>query len=113
MRVQQVHELALSMTVEAAFLKLTSRNQLVFTTMSSDSKPERVKVTTGAQCRRRWTPSEKLALVHETYQAGKTVSFVAREADITASQLFQWCKAYTDGSLIAVGVTNQWYQLPK
>lgn len=75
----------------------------MFTTMNSDGKPEWVEVITGVQRRRLWTPSEKLALVQETYQAGKTVSLVAREAGITASQLFQWRKAYTDGSLIAVG----------
>lgn len=78
----------------------------MFTTMSSESKPERVEVITGVQRRRRWTPSEKLALVQETYQAGKTVSLVAREAGITASQLFQWRKAYSDGSLVAVGANE-------
>lgn len=78
----------------------------MFTTMSSDSKSERVEVITGVQRRRRWTPSEKLALVQETYQAGKTVSLVAREAGITASQLFQWRKAYADGSLVAVGANE-------
>lgn len=78
----------------------------MFTTMNSDGKPEWVEVITGVQRRRRWTPSEKLALVQETYQAGKTVSLVAREAGITASQLFQWRKAYTDGSLIAVGANE-------
>lgn len=35
----------------------------MFTTMSSESKPERVEVITGVQRRRRWTPQEKLALV--------------------------------------------------
>ena len=78
----------------------------MFTTMNSDSKSERVEVITGVQRRRRWTPSEKLALVQETYQAGKTVSLVAREAGITASQLFQWRKAYSDGSLVAVGANE-------
>lgn len=78
----------------------------MFTTMNSDGKPERVEVIPGVQRRRRWTPSEKLALVQETYQAGKTVSLVAREAGITASQLFQWRKAYTDGSLVAVGANE-------
>lgn len=78
----------------------------MFKTMNSDGKPERVEVVTGVQRRWRWTPSEKLAFVQETYQAGKTVSLVAREAGITASQLFQWRKAYSDGSLVAVGANE-------
>lgn len=78
----------------------------MFTAMSSESKPERVEVITGVQRRRRWTPEEKLALVQETYQAGKSVSLVAREAGVAASQLFQWRKAYADGSLVAVGANE-------
>lgn len=46
----------------------------MFTTMSSEGKPERVEVITGIQRCRRWIPAEKWALVHETYQAGKTVA---------------------------------------
>lgn len=37
---------------------------------------------------------------------GMSVSLVAREADITTSQLFQWRKAYTEGSLVAVGANE-------
>jgi transposase len=67
----------------------------MFTTVNLDGKPERVELITGVLRRRRWTSSEKLVLVQETYQAGKIVSLVAREAGITASQLFQWRKAYS------------------
>ncbi|MCQ8894995.1 transposase [Limnobacter humi] len=74
--------------------------------MSSDGKPERVEVIIGVQRRRRWTPEEKLALVQQTYVEGKSVSLVAREAGIAASQLFQWRKAYADGSLVAVGANE-------
>ena len=35
-----------------------------------------------------------------------SVSLVAREAGIAASQLFQWRKAYTEGSLVAVGANE-------
>lgn len=45
----------------------------MFKTMNSDGKPERVEVITGVQRRRRWTPSEKLALVQETYQVGPEI----------------------------------------
>lgn len=78
----------------------------MFTTMSSDGKPNRVEVITGVQRRRRWTPEEKLALVQQTYVDSNSVSLVAREADIAASQLFQWRKAYADGSLVAVGANE-------
>ena len=47
-----------------------------------------------------------MALVQETYLAGKTVSLVACEAGITAIQLFQWREAYSDSSLVAVGANE-------
>jgi transposase len=78
----------------------------MLSTMSLDSKPERVEVITGVQRRRRWTPEEKLLLVQQTYVEGKSVSLVARQAGIAASQLFQWRKAYADGSLVAVGANE-------
>ena len=79
----------------------------MFTDMSSGSKTDRVEVITGVQRRRRWTPEEKLALVRRTFEPGMTVSFVAREAGIAAAQLFQWKRAYTEGSLVAVGSSEQ------
>ena len=39
-------------------------------------------------------------------EPGMSVSLVAREAGITASQLFGWRKAYTAGSLVAVGANE-------
>jgi transposase-like protein len=39
-------------------------------------------------------------------EPGMSVSLVAREAGVTASQLFQWRKAYTEGSLVAVGANE-------
>jgi transposase-like protein len=39
-------------------------------------------------------------------EPGMSVSLVTREAGITASQLFQWRKAYTEGSLVAVGANE-------
>lgn len=49
---------------------------------------------------------QKLEWVRRTMEPGMSVSLVARKAGITASQLFQWRKAYTEGSLVAVG-TNE------
>jgi transposase-like protein len=60
----------------------------MLSTMSLDSKPERVEVITGVQRRRRWTPEEKLLLVQQTYVEGKSVSLVARQA--ASSTLRGW-----------------------
>jgi transposase len=78
----------------------------MFTTMSSSTNTDRVEVITGVQRRRRWSPDEKLALVQQTFEPGKSVSLVARQAGVSASQLFQWRKAYTEGSLVAVGANE-------
>jgi transposase len=34
------------------------------------------------------------------------VSYVARQHELNAAQLFQWRKAYLDGSLVAVGANE-------
>lgn len=75
----------------------------MFTTMSSSDKTDQIEVVTAVQRRRHWTPDEKLAFVQQTFEPGNSVSLVARQAGVTASQLFQWRKAYTEGSLVAVG----------
>ena len=50
----------------------------------------RVEVFTGAGRRRRWSPEQKALIVSETYQAGETVSAVARRHGLTPQQLFTW-----------------------
>jgi transposase len=72
----------------------------------SSGRSQEVEVITGVQRRRRWTPEQKLEWVRRTMEPGMSVSLVAREAGITASQLFQWRKAYTEGSLVAVGANE-------
>lgn len=72
----------------------------------SKGKGGRIEVLTGPERRRRWSPDEKLALVKKTMEPGMTVSHVAREAGIAVSQLFQWKKAYEQGSLVAVGAVE-------
>jgi transposase len=74
-------------------------------TMSS-ATPTRVEVVTSVQRRRRWTPEQKLEIVKQTNEAGSSVSMVARQFGITAAQLFQWRKAYLQGSLMAVGANE-------
>lgn len=74
-------------------------------TMSS-ATPSRVEVVTSVQRRRRWTPEKKLEIVKQTNEPGSSVSMVARQFGISAGQLFQWRKAYLQGSLMAVGANE-------
>ncbi len=71
------------------------------------SKQEVVEVLTGPERRRRWTPDEKLAMVRESCEPGKTVSMVARRHGVNPNQLFQWRKLYQDGSLSAVSAGEE------
>ena len=50
----------------------------------------RVEVITGPERRRRWSEDEKLQLVEEACRPGNSVSQVARQRGINASQLFGW-----------------------
>ncbi|SEG44783.1 Transposase, partial [Legionella quinlivanii DSM 21216] len=52
--------------------------------------------------RKRWTAYEKQQIVHETYQTGVTVSFIARKHGIPPSQLFYWRKIMENGALTSV-----------
>ena len=76
------------------------------TDMSLFNNTNRIEVITGVQRRRRWTPEQKLELVKQTFEPGMTVSMVARQAGLAATQLFQWKKAYSEGSLVAVGANE-------
>jgi transposase len=55
------------------------------------------------QRRRRWSVTEKAALVRQTYEPGMSVSLVARQHGVGASQLFNWRKLDREGALTAVG----------
>src|SRR3981189_1941745 len=50
----------------------------------------RVEIITGPERRRRWSDEEKLQLFLEPGQPGNSVSQVARQRGINASQLFGW-----------------------
>ena len=50
----------------------------------------RIEIITGPERRRRWSDEEKLQLVSEACQPGNSVSQVARQRGINASQLFGW-----------------------
>jgi hypothetical protein len=79
-----VGELAPKNTVPAVFLKLTARNTTMNMAMSS-AIPNRVKVVTSVQRRRRLTPEQKLAIVKQTNEPGSSVSLVVREHGFTAA----------------------------
>ncbi|MBX9823542.1 MAG: transposase [Xanthobacteraceae bacterium] len=51
---------------------------------------ERVEVITSVQRRRRWSATEKERLVAASLEPGASVSALAREAGIHASQLYGW-----------------------
>ena len=72
----------------------------------SSATPTRVEVVTSVQRRRRWTPEQKLEIVKQTNEPGSSVSMVSRQFGISAAQLFQWRKAYLQGSLMAVGANE-------
>lgn len=73
-------------------------------------KDSQVEVVIRVRRRRRCTPEQKLESVKRSMEPAILVSLMAREADMTASQLFQWRNAYTEGSLVAVNA-NQWIHL--
>jgi transposase len=51
---------------------------------------ERVEVITSVERRRRWSRAEKERLVAASLEPGASVSSIAREAGIHASQLYGW-----------------------
>jgi len=64
------------------------------TLRSSDPEPaRRFEVFTGSGRRREWLPEEKARIVAESYDAGETVSAVARRYALSPQQLFAWRRA--------------------
>ncbi len=48
----------------------------------------------GPEKRRRRSVQEKIAIVQQSFEPGMTVSLVARQHGVAASQLFLWRKQY-------------------
>ena len=71
-------------------------------TMPPTEPYSRVEVITSVQRRRRWSAAEKVRLVEEAMQPGMSVSFVARRAGISPSQLFAWKRRMLEGGQVAV-----------
>ena len=68
----------------------------------TSTKEKPVHVITSVERRRRWSAFEKKAIVEESYEAGKTVSFVARKYGVSPSQLFAWRRKMEEGALVGV-----------
>ncbi|AJY63272.1 hypothetical protein B7759_05302 [Burkholderia glumae] len=73
----------------------------------TNTKQEVMEVLTGPERRRRWSVEEKVSMVRETFEPGKTVSMVARLYGVNPNQLFHWRKLYQDGSLSAVSAGEE------
>jgi transposase len=56
--------------------------------VSMTNPTDRVEIITSVQRRRRWTASEKVRIVEETFEPGMTVSLVARRHSVAPNQLF-------------------------
>src|SRR5215467_4856760 len=69
--------------------------------MSNPTK--HIEIITSVQRRRRWTASEKVRMVEETFEPGMTVSLVARRRSVAPNQLFTWRRLVAQGSLTAAG----------
>lgn len=77
------------------------------TVFLTDAKQNVMEVLSGPERRRRWSADEKLAMVRESFEPGKTVSMVARQHGVNPNQLFHWRKLYQDGSLSAVSAGEE------
>ncbi|WFU06675.1 IS3 family transposase (plasmid) [Rhizobium sp. CB3171] len=66
-----------------------------------------MEVLSGPERRRRWSTAEKLAIIHETYEADATVSIVARRHGIQPNQLFAWRKLASQGALTATAAEEE------
>ena len=71
--------------------------------MSMTNPADRVEIITSVQRRRRWTASEKVQIVEETFEPGMTVSLVARRHGVAPNQLFTWRRLVAQGALTAAG----------
>jgi transposase len=71
--------------------------------VSMTNPADRVEIITAVQRRRRWTASEKLRMVEETFEPGMTVSLVARRHGVAPNQLFTWRRLVAQGALTAAG----------
>lgn len=77
------------------------------TVFLTNTKNEVMELLTGPERRRRWSTEEKLSMVRESFEPGKSVSSVARQHGINPNQLFGWRKLHQNGSLSAVSAGEE------
>jgi transposase len=75
--------------------------------VSMTSPSDRIEVITSVQRRRRWSASEKVRMVEETFEPGMTVSLVARRHGVAPNQLFTWRRLVAQGALTAAGAGEE------
>ena len=56
----------------------------------TSSNDQKVHVVTSVERRRYWSPYEKKSIVEETQEPGKSISYVARQHNLSPAQLFKW-----------------------
>jgi transposase-like protein len=75
--------------------------------VSMTNSTDRIEIITSVQRRRRWTASEKVRMVEETFEPGLTVSLVARRHRVAPNQLFTWRRLVAQGGLNAAGSAEE------
>ena len=71
------------------------------------SSNHKIEVLAGPERRRRWSTTEKVAIVRETYEIDATVSLVARRHGIAPNQLFSWRRLAAQGALTATAAEEE------
>jgi transposase len=62
---------------------------------------DRIELITRVERRRRWSVEDKLGLVAETWEDGKSVALVAKTNGISPSLLYSWRRQASRGELVA------------
>lgn len=73
--------------------------------MSDDYR--RIEVITGTARRRSWSLEQKIAIIEETFEAGNSVSSVARRHGVAPNLLYRWRRLMKEGGVVAVGSDDQ------
>ena len=71
--------------------------------LMSEKDYQRIEVITGSARRRRWSTEQKLRIIEDSYEAGASVSEIARRHGVAANLLFRWRKLLAEGGAAAVG----------
>src|SRR3974390_2738442 len=66
-----------------------------------------IEVITSVQRRRRWSASEKVRMVEETFEPGMTVSLVARRHGVAPNQLFTWRRLMDKRGMTGAGAGDE------